>query len=177
MHRIRVSLLIPDDDRLLFVCETAEARTAEININPAREGFWQLPGGGLEPGESVYDGAIREALEETSLTVRPERIVYVQEYVNPIEPFYQVEFIVLAEILDGTPTISGCDNVFGLRYLSRDDRHSYNLASWHDRATIWADLEVQFPTFRHLGVDSLRASDSRRQHSEPFAMASDDDRG
>ena len=40
-----------------------------------RAGFWTFPGGFLELGESVEDGARRETLEETGLDVRPERLV------------------------------------------------------------------------------------------------------
>jgi len=33
-------------------------------------GFWGIPGGRVDPGESVERTAVREALEETGLTVR-----------------------------------------------------------------------------------------------------------
>lgn len=36
----------------------------------ARTGRWHVPGGYLEPGESIEDTARREALEETALRVR-----------------------------------------------------------------------------------------------------------
>jgi 8-oxo-dGTP diphosphatase len=38
---------------------------------PPLEGCWTLPGGALEAGESTRDGACREVLEETGLTVEP----------------------------------------------------------------------------------------------------------
>ena len=36
---------------------------------------WVLPGGKVEPGEDPGEAAVREALEETGLTVRPARIL------------------------------------------------------------------------------------------------------
>jgi len=41
----------------------------------ADNGFWSLPGGGVEPGESVQQGVLREVREETGLHVRVVRLV------------------------------------------------------------------------------------------------------
>ncbi|WP_406709444.1 NUDIX hydrolase [Trueperella pyogenes] len=36
--------------------------------------WWFTPGGGLEPGESAVEGAVRELAEETGLKVAPDRL-------------------------------------------------------------------------------------------------------
>ena len=38
-------------------------------------GLWGLPGGGVEPGESVRDAVAREVWEETGLRVEPLRVI------------------------------------------------------------------------------------------------------
>ncbi|MBK7819885.1 MAG: NUDIX domain-containing protein [Tessaracoccus sp.] len=37
--------------------------------------FWQTPGGGIDPGESPRDAAVREAYEETGLRVDPDDLL------------------------------------------------------------------------------------------------------
>ena len=41
----------------------------------ADNGFWSMPGGAVDPGESVEQGALREVWEETGLQVRVGRLV------------------------------------------------------------------------------------------------------
>ncbi len=57
-----VTVAVIDEDRILLT---------------KREDFevWCLPGGGVDPGESVAQAAIREAREETGLEVQLTRLV------------------------------------------------------------------------------------------------------
>ncbi len=43
--------------------------------------LWSIPGGAMEPGESIAETVVREVKEETGFDVNPERIVGV--YSNP----------------------------------------------------------------------------------------------
>lgn len=43
--------------------------------------LWNLPGGGVRPGEPPWDGVVREVMEETGLEVAVERLAGV--YVKP----------------------------------------------------------------------------------------------
>jgi 8-oxo-dGTP pyrophosphatase MutT (NUDIX family) len=62
----RVLLLDRDRRVLLFHgCDPADATAGQ---------WWFTPGGGLDPGESPAEGAVRELREETGLDVAPEAL-------------------------------------------------------------------------------------------------------
>jgi 8-oxo-dGTP pyrophosphatase MutT (NUDIX family) len=63
---VRVVLLDMAGDLLLF--RTVDAST------PAVGTWWELPGGGMEDGESVAETATRELLEETGLALAPSAL-------------------------------------------------------------------------------------------------------
>src|SRR5581483_9236556 len=53
---------------------------------PGKDGSdeaWKVPGGGLEPHESLAECARREVLEETGIPVRVGRIAFLQEWIVP----------------------------------------------------------------------------------------------
>ena len=58
-----------------------EARETVLLTRRADNGHWCLPGGMIDPGESVSEGCQREVFEETGLRVRVARLTGV--YSNP----------------------------------------------------------------------------------------------
>ncbi len=63
--RVGVAVLVIRDGSMLMVKRSNE---------PAK-GAWSIPGGGLELGETLYEGAWREVLEECSVEVEIERVL------------------------------------------------------------------------------------------------------
>ena len=51
--------------------------------HPPLEGKWSIPGGVLEVGETLRKAVVREALEETGLTIEPGELLGVFERVLP----------------------------------------------------------------------------------------------
>lgn len=61
---IVVTCFIGCGNRLLFV---------QRNLEP-RRGFWAIPGGFLENGETLAEGAARELYEEAGIQLRPDQL-------------------------------------------------------------------------------------------------------
>ncbi len=63
-------VLFRDDGKLLLLKRS--------ETDSRRPGEWDLPGGGIEPGEELNSGAAREVMEEANIVVDPSelRLIY-----------------------------------------------------------------------------------------------------
>lgn len=57
--------------------------------------YWSIPGGGLDLGESLHDGLIREMIEETGITPKIGKLLFIQQYAENQREF--LEFFYLLE--------------------------------------------------------------------------------
>ena len=62
---VGVGAIIIDDGRVALIRRGV----------PPLQGEWSIPGGALELGETLREAAVREALEETGLTVEPQDLL------------------------------------------------------------------------------------------------------
>lgn len=83
--KIVAGAIITDDERVLL-CRRA--------IEP-RVGFWTLPAGFMEEGESVEEGAAREAMEEANAEIEIDRLLAVYS----VPRISQVQIIYRAKLL------------------------------------------------------------------------------
>lgn len=98
-----------DDGQILLV-----RRGREPNV-----GLWAVPGGKVDPGETLAEAATREVKEETGLLVELEEIVWVGEFIDDDHHLVIIDFL-------GAPT--------GGELLAGDDAAEL----------MWVDVESAF---------------------------------
>ena len=80
--KIIVTVCIRDNDKFLIVQEGI----------PKAYGLWNLPGGHLEEGEGLVEGALREAKEETGLDIKINGILSIQRNIKEESNILRVVF-------------------------------------------------------------------------------------
>jgi 8-oxo-dGTP diphosphatase len=90
MFTVGAFALIFDDQRRVLLCHRRDLD------------FWNLPGGGLEPGELPTEAVRREVMEETGLEVAVEKLVGVYGKVDKDE----LVFTFLCTVIGGKLTVT-----------------------------------------------------------------------
>ena len=115
---IRVGAVVARDGALLLV----------RHQKPDRDPYWVLPGGRLEPGESIPACAEREVREETGISARFSGVLYVSEFLREGRHTVEITVRMTPEgdgegVLGSDPEIGpGSEpTLIGLRWVGADE--------------------------------------------------------
>lgn len=91
MSRVRVAGIVPIEDGFVFMHRVDVIKREDF------QNYYTFPGGGLEDGESLEDGTIREIKEEFGIDVKIIKKLYEMQS----ERFNQKEYFFLCEYIGG----------------------------------------------------------------------------
>ena len=107
---VGVGAIVIKDGRVLLVQRAA----------PPSQGLWAIPGGSLEAGETLQQGAEREIREETGITIRAGEPVYAFDFLQyDDEKRLQYHFVIVdveGEYLEGE--VRAADDALAARWIS-----------------------------------------------------------
>ena len=91
-------------------------------IDP-NKGLWAIPGGSLKLGETLQEGAEREIMEETGITIRAKEPVYSFDFFERDGDgrvrFHYVVVDMMADYIGGE--VLGADDALEARWVSQDE--------------------------------------------------------
>ena len=81
--QIRVTGVLIEDMKLLVVKQKVHTT----------DRYWSLPGGRVDTGEKLDEAIIREMLEETGVTVKVEKLLYICDKTDCLPPILHISFL------------------------------------------------------------------------------------
>lgn len=84
-----------------------------------RDGFWSLPAGHVEVGESIKQAIVRETFEEAGINIAEDNLKLIHAMYRRSDRTY-VDFYFKATVWDGEPKIMEPHKCDGLEWVEQD---------------------------------------------------------
>ncbi len=108
-----IGVVLERDGKILLGMRHPDPEKAGSAFRSAGE--WSLPGGKLEWGETLEEGAIREVKEETGITIRDPQVISVHNCKNEYAHFVTIGL--LAHEWDGEARVMEPDEIVEWRWF------------------------------------------------------------
>jgi 8-oxo-dGTP pyrophosphatase MutT (NUDIX family) len=137
IERVAVRLVVLDVSGQLLLLHTHDPTYPELGT------WWELPGGGLEDGETTVDAAVRELREETGIVVTPGQLHRPTwrrkaSFRYRGMRYLQRETVLVAQLPEAGPTVDGSLRVG----FEEEDYFAYR---WWPTAEVLASHERFYP--------------------------------
>lgn len=117
-HELSPATIDTADVAALATVDGHEYVLAVRRLRPPYAGYWALPGGHVDPGETTAWAALRECAEETGIYLPPASLVYVGTYDTPgRDPRGPYVTTAYTACLEHTPDVAGADDAAEARWL------------------------------------------------------------
>lgn len=146
-RRVGVRGIIVHEGRLLCACHWRD--------DGSRADYWAIPGGGLDPGESLEDGVRRELVEETGIEPVVGRLLFVQQFRSSredadeeLEFFYLIENPEAFLNIDLSKTTHGTEEIAEMTFI--DPRRTVVLPAFLQEVDLESYVRTPRPVFHYV---------------------------
>ena len=146
-HRLSAGVLVEFEGKLLLV----------RHLRPKKYDFWVAPGGGVEEAEELAVAAKREVREETGLEVETDKLVYIEELIQP--DLRICKFWFTARLIGGQMSVAApeakSEHIIEAAWLSRAEMANKTVFPPVLVSRYWEDKSQGFGGPTHLGLRKM----------------------